>query len=412
MTAELKDLVCPPYDVISPQEQDRLHAVNPHNFIHILLGKDIPGEDKYRRAQTIFKNWLKDSTLTQEEKPAIYFYLQNYNIRGEKKTRLGFIALMHLGEKEKGAFTHENTRLAPKEDRFKLMKQVKANLSPIFIVFADHKRIIQRTYEKYIKDREPFAVVTDNEKTLHCLWKIDDPEVINNFQVSLAKEDLFIADGHHRYEVASNYRDLMKEKASSYTGEESYNYILTYFTNTDPHGLSILPIHRLLKFKITTNQDELLVKLKEYFEVEPVKDRDRFLFLLEKGGRSEHLFGMYLNRKYWLLRLKNVKILDGYIKDKPKEYRTLDVAILNQLVFKNILDLSIAELDDITYGHNAIDVMTEADKSSGSLAFIMNPVRVDAIIALALKGEKMPPKSTFFYPKVLSGLVIHKHEEA
>lgn len=411
--SDFKQVVCPPYDVISPQFQNTLHERSLCNFIHILLAKDSPSDNKYQRAGNIFRAWLKDETLVQDKRPAIYFYSQQYVIRGEKKTRLGFISLLRLGnEKSSSVFGHENTHSEAKIDRFELVKQVKANLSPIFIIFLDKKRIIQRVFQKHIPSIKAFIEVTDDEKTTHKLWRLDDPDTIKLIESSMVEENMFIADGHHRYEVSCAYRDMLREKlGTKFNGEEDFNFCLSYFTNTDPRGLSIQPIHRLLKLDSKLDMADFIAKAKEYFDVDQVKDRARFLFLMEKAGCTEHLIGLYKDKKYFLLRLKNIKILDKLIADKPKEYRSLDVAILNYLVLKNILGLDLNNLKNIKYNPDPLEFMNEVDADTLNIAFFLNPVKIEQIINVALGGNKMPPKSTYFYPKVLSGLVINKINE-
>jgi uncharacterized protein (DUF1015 family) len=413
MIGDFKHVVCPPYDVISAQAQDAFHERSLHNFIHILLAKDSPLDDKYRRAGIIFRDWLKENVLIQDEQPAIYFYSQQYVIRGEKKTRLGFISLLRLGdEKSSAVFGHENTHTAAKQDRFKLFKQVKANLSPIFIIFLDKKRIIQRIFQKYIPAHKPFIEVTDDEKTMHKLWRLNDPDILKTVESSMNSENMFIADGHHRYEVSCAYRDLMREKlGAQFTGEEDFNFCLAYFTNTDYRGLSILPIHRLLKLDAPLDLDDFMSKAKEYFDIDQLKDRTRFFFLMEKAGCTEHLLGLYKDKKYFLLRLKNVKMLDKLIADKPKEYRVLDVAILNYLVLKNILKLDLNNLISIKYSPDPYELMDQVDSDHLNAAFFLNPVKIQQIINIAISGNKMPPKSTYFYPKVLSGLVVNKFDK-
>jgi len=408
---DISRVVCPPYDVISPAEQDFYHDLDPYNLIHVLLRKDIQGEDKYRRAGTIFRDWQKESILIQEEKPAIYFYSQQFRVRGEEKNRRGFIALLRLADENSAVFGHENTRLPAKEDRLKLLKQVKANLSPIFSVFEDKKRIINRIFEKHIKDLEPLISVKDKEKTVHKLWSVDSPEILASIKDSLSKENVFIADGHHRYEVACAYRSQEKQKSGeAYTGEEPFNYILSYFTNTDPRGLCILPIHRLISLDKKFDFKDFIAKLKSYFDIDEIKEKDRFFFLLEKGGRTEHLIGMYKDRRQFLLRLKNIKIIDSQIQNKPKEYKSLDVCILNTLILQRILGLDVENKEIIQFSPDAESFIKAVDSSSSQIAFFMNPVRFEQISALAIKGERMPSKSTYFYPKVLSGLVINKLE--
>jgi len=408
---EIKDLakvVCPPYDVISPSAQQHFHEISPYNLIHMLLGKDIPGEDKYKRSAGYFKDWLKNKILIQDERPAIYFYNQQYNLKGERRSRFGFIALLSL---DSSIFEHEHTRLEPKEDRLKLLKAAKANLSPIFVIFPDSNRIIQRTFNQEIQNKKPFIDIVDIDKVAHQVWRIDSPEVLSRIQASMSKENIFIADGHHRYEVSCAYRDGMKKKLGTLSGEESFNYLLAYFTNLDPRGLTIFPVHRLLNLGSPLELNNLKVKLSVYFDVEEVKDRVKFFFLMEKGGQTEHVLGMYKDNRYWLLRLKNVKILDKIIAEKPREYRSLDVCILNYIVLKNILGIELGDKDKFTFSPHADELIDSVDNHTSHIAFFLNPVKAEKIISLALENERMPAKSTYFYPKVLSGLVINKFNE-
>ncbi len=411
---KIKDLaraVCPPYDVISPARQEYFHRLDPYNFIHIILGKDTAAEDKYRRAAAYFKNWLKDGILIEDASPAIYFYSHQYNLKGERKTRLGFIALMRLEDKDNPTFAHENTHSEAKDDRLRLIRRVKANLSPIFVLFSDRKRIIPRLYEQHIRDKNPFIEVTDEERNLHKLWRIDDPAILADIQAKISGENTFIADGHHRYEVACAYRDEMKKKLGSLPEGSDINYMLTYFTNIESLGLAVLPIHRLVKLKAGFNMQDFIQRLKVNFDVEEVRDKARFFFLLEKAGRSEHVIGMYKNKKYWLIRLKNIKILDKIISDKPREYRCLDVSILNYLILQDILGISLDNKERVTFSNDPQEFILETDRDDNRIAFFLNPVKVSQIIAVALTGNRMPAKSTYFYPKVLSGLVINKHPE-
>jgi len=408
---DLGKVVCPPYDVISASEQEYYHNLSPYNFIHILLGRDIDGLDKYQRAGILFNSWLKEKILVQDSQPAIYFYSQQYSIKGEKKTRLGFIALLRLPDKDSCVFGHEHTRIEAKEDRLKIIQRTNANLSPIFIVSKDKQRVIQRVFTRYLQHAPLLMEVEDIDKTVHKIWKVDDPETLQIIETGMRKEDAFIADGHHRYEVSCAYRDQMREKLGAQFFEaSSFNYALAYFTNTDQRSLSILAIHRLLKLDKPLELDSFLRELKKYFDVEEIKDQARFFFLLEKSGRSERVLGMYKDKKYWLLRLKNIKILDKLISDKPKEYRTLDVSILNHLIFQGILGYDSADRNNLSYSPNAKDFIEAQDNDPLSIAFFLNPVKIEQIIAVALNGNKMPAKSTYFYPKVLSGLLVHKHD--
>ncbi|MDP2937699.1 MAG: DUF1015 domain-containing protein [Candidatus Omnitrophota bacterium] len=408
----LSSVVCPPYDIISPLQQQYYHGLHPHNLIHILLGKNIPGEDKYRRAAHLFKDWQRDKILVPDRSPAIYFYSQQYSLKGEKRTRLGFIARLYLEDKDSTIYTHEHTHLEPKEDRLKLLKVVKANLSPIFVIFPDKKRVIQHIYQKYIQGKLPFVDIVNDEKVAHKLWRLDSPDILDGIKAKMQNENIFIADGHHRYEVACAYRDEMKKKLAAPAPEAGFNYILAYFTNTDSSGLTILPIHRLVKFASKPDKPKFILSMKDYFDVEEIKDKIRFFFLMEKGGRSEHVLGMYYDKKYRLLRLKNIKILDRLICDKPLEFRSLDVSILNYIVLKKVLGIDLEDEDALIFSPNVNELIEKVDNDDSHIAFFLNPVRIQQIVSVALTGQKMPAKSTYFYPKVLSGLVINKHEDS
>lgn len=407
----LSSVACPPYDIISPSRQQYCHDINPYNFVRILLGKDIPGENKYRRAAGLFKEWQKEKILIQDEKPAIYFYSQQYNLKGEKRTRLGFISRLYLEEKKPAVFGHEHTHLAPKEDRLKLLRNVKANLSPIFVIFADKKRIVQNAYQQCVQGEKPFIDITDDEKVVHKLWRLDGSSILVKFKAAMQNENIFIADGHHRYEVACTYRDEMKKKMGAVDPEAGFNYILAYFTNMNSSGLTILPIHRLVKLSPSLDINSFKLSIKDYFDMEEVKDKIRFFFLMEKAGSSEHVLGMYYTKRYWLLRLKNIKILDKMIADKPPEFRSLDVSILNYLILEKALGIDLENKDNLSFIPDANELIDRVDSDTAYLVFFLNPVKARQIVSVALTGQKMPAKSTYFYPKVLSGLVVNKFDE-
>jgi uncharacterized protein (DUF1015 family) len=379
-------------------------------MIYLILGNDVLGQDKYQRANLYFNQWINEDILIRDGREAIYFYLQQYNIKGEKKTRLGFIALLRLDEKRSSIFPHEQTRIEPKEDRLRLLGAVKANLSPIFVLFSDEKRIIQRTYEQSILKEKPFIEVVDDEKTLHQMWKVTDPEILEMFQVQLSNKNIFIADGHHRYEVSLMYREQIRKELGDSAAEGDFNYVMTYFTNVESKGLTILPVHRLVN-GVDMSIPQLKEKLQEFFDVEEMEERVRFFFLMAKSGSRQPTLGLYKDRKFFLLRLKNIRILDKIIINKPKEYGRLDVSILNHLVFNRVLGIEPDSKDMVIYNQNADELIISVDAKRDSLAFFLNPVKVEQMLSVAAKGERLPPKTTYFYPKVLSGLAINKFND-
>ncbi len=412
-TEKVKDLaavVCPPYDVISASRQRHLSQLSPYNLINILLRQQIGNEDIYAQAGKLFTQWVRQGVLIQDVNETIYFYSQQYTIRGEKRTRLGFIARLFLDQQNSDTYGHEHTRLEPKEDRLQLLRSVKANLSPIFAVVADKNRIIHTVFQKHINQQKPLIEITDDEKVIHRLWRIDAPELVADIQNKMAQEKIFIADGHHRFEVACTYRDEQKTQPG-FSQEHGANYLMCYFTHTDSPGLTILPIHRLVRLEEGFVLADFIAALKEHFDIEEVKDQVKFFFMMEKAGRTQSTIGFYKDKRFFLMRLKNIKIVDKLIPDRPPEYRLLDVCILNYIVLQKILGLAFDDKQRIAFDHNAEEIMARVDADGRNIGFILNSIKAQRIMQVALTGHKMPPKSTFFYPKVLSGLVINRHEE-
>lgn len=407
---DLSKVICPPYDIISAEKQQHLHELSPYNLVHLELSKDSPDGDKYTKSAHALKDWIESDVLKNDDNPSIYFYSQQYCVKGEKKTRFGFIALLKLEEDKPSVYGHEHTHLEPKEDRLRLIRQVKANLSPIFVVFQDKKKIIQQDLKSFARENQPFIDIVDEEKIRHMLWRVDSKDIIAKIQKKMQPEDIFIADGHHRYEVSRVYRDEMKAKSDNFTQEEGFNYIMAYFTNIDPQGLTIFAIHRLVRLDSKPDMNYVVSKLAENFHVEELKDREKFFFLLQKAGMTEHAIGMVNGNRNWLLRLKTIRVLEEFIKDKPKEYRSLDVAILNSLILTDVLNLTLQDKTALTFSAETDEILRQVRQDDCYIAFLLNPTKMEQIVQVALKGEKMPPKSTYFYPKVASGLVVNKHE--
>jgi len=407
---ELSKVVCPPYDIIDPVQQEFYHNLSPYNFIHLILGKDIPGEDKYKKAAQYFKSWIDDGILIYDNDNYIYFYLQEFSLKGQKMRRLGFISL--LGLDDNSVFSHEHTKIEPKEDRLRLLEEVKANLSPIFVLFEDKQRIISRVYENYIIQKEPFMELTDYENITHKLWRIQDKRFLDLMVKSMRDRKIFIADGHHRYEVAVTYRNKMREIDSLNNNEErSYDYIMAYFTNVESKGLVILPVHRLVK-DVEVPEAILKEKLSNYFEIQPIKEKHDFFLYLQKSGFKQPTIGMYRKGVFFVLRLKTLSILDKILKDKPQLYRRLDISILNYIILKEILNIDPDNPENkerLNFATEIDKLIMEANTHKDSLVFILNPIKIEDVIAVGLKGYRLPPKSTYFYPKVISGLLINKH---
>lgn len=401
---DFSKVVCPPYDVISKEEQVRLHHLHPNNFIHVLLGlereNDNERDNKYIRSQKTFEDWLSKGVMVEDNKPCLYFCKQEYVIRGQKYSRMGFIALMKLQNKgESKIFPHENIHSAAKEDRLRLWQSTKANCSPIFVCFADRDKTVQRIFAEQFSAKKPWMSVVDSDGTSHKMWRLDEERLIIEIQKSLTDQQLFIADGHHRYETAMEYRNLVKTVKGKLSDTDSCNYVMTYFTNLDSKDLLILPIHRLVK-KFRGRLDFL----EDFFRIDKIRVKDDLPILLARAGQNEHAFGLYSSEGMTLLRLKNKLLIDQYITEGSKDFKSLDATILKWFVFDKVGVKS----EDITYTKDIQDVIEKVDSGQVEAGFILNPIRIQQLKAIALNGERMPPKTTYFYPKVLSGLTLYR----
>ncbi|MFA5088143.1 MAG: DUF1015 domain-containing protein [Candidatus Omnitrophota bacterium] len=401
---DLSRVVCPPYDVISPEQQNRYHAASPYNFIHVLLGKDKPKDDehenKYIRAQKIFEQWLKEGILKEDEKAGIYFYRQEYKVLGQRHSRFGFIALMRLqDESQSKVYPHENTHAKAIEDRYRLWTNLKANLSSIFVCFLDQEKRVLNVFNKHVTASAPFIDLVDDDHVRHIVWRVVDPDLIQEMEDALENQQLFIADGHHRYEVAQQYRRAKLKNKPKTDEPASFNYVMTYFTNMGSKDLQIFPIHRVIpKMPVS------LEFLEKCFRIDKIKLKGDLVVLLAKAGKNEHAFGLYTREGIRLLRLKNKLLIDEYISEGSSEYKRLDATILKYFV----LDHMGIKSDDIIYEKDFQAATDMVDNGLADACFIMNPVKIEQISAIALNGERMPPKTTYFYPKVLSGLTINR----
>jgi len=402
---DLSKVVCPPYDVISPKQQDAYYKQSDYNFIRALLSKeknpDNATDNKYTRAQEVFEKWIRDQILIQDEKPCIYFYMQKYRVMGVKYKRMGFISLMKLQDpKGSKVYPHERTHARAKEDRLKLWDMLSANLSSIFVCYSDKQKKVTKIFTDHVLPQKPLIDIIDSEGVEHTVWRLADPKLIKEISQSLQDQQLFIADGHHRYEVArelSRIKRGMKKKG----GGSSYDYLMTYFTDMDSRELRIFPIHRVIK-KLSAKLDFL----EECFRIDKVKSKESLTVLLAKAGKNEYAFGLYTPAGLRLLRLKNKMLIDKHVTEGSKAFRHLDATILKNFILDKVSVVS----EDIFYTKDVGEAIEMVDKKKAAASFIMNPVGIQQLREIALNGERMPPKTTYFYPKVLSGLTIYKME--
>jgi len=395
-------VVAPPYDVISPSDQKEYYQSHPYNIIRIILGKEYPGdndkENKYTRAGRYFREWLSSGILKRDSHTAIYVYEQEYPFKGEIRRRRGFIALMKLEEFGSGViFPHEETFPQAKLDRLKLLRCCRVNLSPIFSLYSDPLRLVDRHLEK----TAPLFTLRDKDGVRHSLGAIRDDEVIEKIVKVMRDKRVFIADGHHRYLTALKFRD----EGRIQSGEE--NFIMMYFLNTEADAVTILPVHRVLGNLGVEEVEELKGKLSDFFQMERIDftprteemGRER-MFKRMQESEDSFIFGMYCGEnKYYLLNLK--KSYRQHLEGK------VNTAILDELIKEKILK-GKGQIDFVKDEKKAVDLIK---KRKYQVVFFLKPPSLRQIKEISLSGGVMPPKSSYFYPKLLSGLVMRDLEE-
>jgi uncharacterized protein (DUF1015 family) len=413
---DLSKVIAPPYDVISKEEQEKLYKKSPHNFVRLDLSQE---PDAYNAAAQLLQEWQAQGILERDETPAIYFSSHHFKLTsGEQKQRHGFFALTQLQDPSSGEIRpHEKTLDAPKEDRLKLMLACHAQLSPIFALYAQPDPSINRMLAVHVEGAAPFIEV-DQDNGEECrLWRITDAALIQRVHQEMRNQPLLIADGHHRYEATLNYRNQMRSVRGQWNGREAFNYIMTYFANMNEGGVVILPTHRLVRGYAHKPFLELEEALQAYFYVEqhPKTPEGKISFLkaLKTAAKKHRVIGASFKRdpRYLILRLKNKRIMQRLAPALSAPLRELDVTTLHVLILEHVLGLAPNRQvngDTIRYSQDEEAVLQALEKEDFQAAFILNPPKAEEILTIAAGGETMPQKSTYFYPKLVSGLIINK----
>lgn len=412
-------VVAPPYDVISPAQQKELYERSPYNVVRIDFSRDA---DPYARVPRIFAEWQRDGVLMAEPLPAIYYLSQEYALPdGKRKERRGFIALAKIEDFANGKIHgHEATLAEPKEDRLKLMLACDAQFSAIFALYAQEKPTLTEALHGHVQGREPRCRVAYGEYGETRLWAVTEPRIIEMVQKALASEPVFIADGHHRYEAASNYRNLRLREKPGASGNEGFNYVMMFFANLREEGVVILPTHRLVHELPAGTTRDLEKRLESEFDVEGYpktrEGRQEFLRTLRSSDGKQRVVGASFatEPRYLILRLKQESSMQQLAKGMSPALRDLDVSTLHLLLLEHILGISTrnaVNTQTVSYEHDAELALQEVEDGQCKAAFILNPPTGDQMIQVSLAGEKMPQKSTYFFPKLLTGLVINKIED-
>ena len=406
----LADVVAPPYDVINPEEQDRLYQRHPCNIVRLILNRGEPGDPsaatRYERAARFLAQWQDEGVLIREPSPSLYVYHQSFNWGGVTYDRRGFLGRIRLEEFGTGSvFPHEQTMPGPKADRLALWEHGRTCLSPVFGLYPGDARTVQAPLDEACADR-PSQDVVDADGVTHRLWAVDDADAIASACDELADLPVFIADGHHRYETALNFRrDHPEVDAAGHT-------MMMLVAMNDP-GLAILPTHRLVSGLPDLEADGLAALLGEYFEVRDVGTgreaaRAAWAEIDGTGDQDCLAFGTATDQRWLLARLKNPAVMESLAADYGDDWQGLGVSRLHTLVLDTILRPAFAGQDlACRYVHRVEEVESAIETGDVPLAVLVAPATLEHVRRIASQRETMPPKSTFFFPKLLSGLVLY-----
>lgn len=412
---DLSEVVTQPYDKITPEMQEGYYRRSPYNFVRIDLNRS-PGEQRYSAAKEALESWLAEGILVRDRRPTIYAYYQDYQGEaGERLTRKGFIALFRLAEYGRGILPHERTLAKPKEDRLKLMRATRANLGQVFVLYSDPELVVNQLLDRAIAGRAPLSAVDGFDPgTTHRLWPVQDQAILEGIVEAMRDKTLFIADGHHRYETALAFREEMEAAGAECSCPECYHNVMLTFVNMDDRGLTIFPTHRLIHELEEQEPARLERELARYFRVEKfaLGERGRLLEGLRRAGEAgDHAFGLALRglEGYYLLKLKDEAVMDELVPDRSPAWRRLDVTICHYLLLDKVFGIRPDAVEGkVDYRRSAQEALELVETGKEAGAILLNPTRVEEVREIARNGERMPQKSTDFYPKMLSGLVVNK----
>lgn len=406
VVGDFHHVVSPPYDVISPEQQVELHLRSPYNAIHLDLNQDT---ERYTSAAKRFRDWLDRGVLLQEPAPALYFYTQEFSLKdGSRHRRTGVLAALRLEEFSSGIIRpHERTFEGAKKDRLALLRACQAHLSPIFCLYARRGWSLEEISRTVLQE-PPLMTVADDHSVTHSLWKTTDPALIAEMGTGLDQESLIIADGHHRYETALHYRQERTAQGQT-NGEEPFNYILAYLTNAYDEGLVILPTHRLLRDVTLANPRDLRMVLQRDFRVTlfSLNETAAFLTALRAPG-SDRRIGCTLvgSSHHWLLSFDD-RVTRALPLSAP--LRALDVTVLHEVILPRFFGL-VPELQKqkLSYTIDEEEALRSVAERQSQGAFLLNPTTFAQVAQVCAHGETMSQKSTYFYPKLLTGLVFYQ----
>ncbi len=409
---KMDEIIAPPYDVISDEEQENLYERSPYNVIRLILGKvfddDTDTNNRYSRAREFLNRWLEEGVL-KVDPPAFYFVEQEYKLEsGKVLKRKGIIGRVKLEELGKGVKPHERTLDAPKEDRFKLMTAVEGNLSPVFSLFKDPELTIENLWDSL---GEPDFSFTDTVGIPTRVWVVSDPDRIKVVEDTLADKKLFIADGHHRYETALNFRKYYREKNNIPEDQEHpVDYVMMYLVNSEDEGLMILPTHRLIH-SLGDLKKDFVERLQPYFELKevPISGDSSLSEIYDTIEKTEAPM-ILLTKEGAFEVIPKEGTVEKLLGDLPPELRSLNVNLLHRGILEKIMGISMeeqAKQKNVKYIKELKKGLDLLKEGRGDFLFLMKPLTMEDVERVTSIGERMPQKSTYFYPKIPSGIVFH-----
>jgi uncharacterized protein (DUF1015 family) len=402
----LQDVVAPPYDVIDATQRAALIERSPNNVIAVDLPQGEP--DRYTAAREQFERWQADGVLVRDEQPALWAHTQDYTgPDGQRRTRRGFFCRVRIDGYGPGRVRpHERTHPGPKEDRLRLTRATRANISPIFSLFSDPTNATWGALEPTTAEQPPWGEVSDADGTVHRLWRVTDPQAIAAVQAATAETELLIADGHHRYETMQAYAEEVE--AAGTPPNDEHRYILMCLVALEDPGLTVFPTHRLVNKLDEPRREALAEALARDFQMREVSLDD----VAPAPGRGPLELGYVSSRdeRAYRLTLKDQAIADAALSGHSTAYRRLDTGVLETLLLKGALGLSdddISHFNGLFYARDTAEALRVVRSGEYEAAFLMRPTPVEQVREVAAEGENMPPKSTYFFPKLLTGLLFN-----
>ncbi|MGQ9454847.1 MAG: DUF1015 domain-containing protein [Armatimonadota bacterium] len=400
---DLSKVVCPPYDVISPEDQIYYHALHPYNYIRLVLGEDFETdtehENRFTRAARHLNEWLSKGILIQDSEPAIYVYAQEFSLESKKRTVRGFTCAVRLHEYSEGIILpHENTLAKPKTQLIQLMRATRANLDSVYGLYDDEDGTVESILQE-LTACEPAAEAIDKDGVKHTLWLLTDQSRISTIGASLRDRPIAIADGHHRYETSLAYRKECRSR-EPVTKELPCDYTLMTLVNVRQDDLTVFPTHRVVKGLAPDILSNFEKELSSLFVIEPSS-----VHTLLNDMRSRQALGMYVADRAVTLKAKP----DSYdLITGSNASRRLELNVLHKLILDRILGIDEEKLRNQThiyYTRDLDEAIRLVQSGAAQIAFLLNNIDVKSVLDIATAGERMPQKATYFYPKLISGLV-------